>query len=445
LTANPTAAPATDAGTIDIALPLDIEFASINETRFNSALRDALNRLGIDAATDINNVTLREGSTVANVEFVHSEHVATVERAILDGTFYLIYNTETLVVLQPTAVTFSPSGSPAGLNPTQSPSQPPTAGVDLSSAASENNDAEFSAVIIAIAVLFLAIVLMVVLIQRRRNARGRGVGAPIDPSLGPMMQVNDRTGQIDLGQSLRVSSSTDGETGYNQQLQLGNAYEMNQTSETDEFSEMIRGLQAVASGATATGASVDGSPLRLGPGSFATGAQVSKATSYTHSIDVDAEITAHSRLQLAGLSKYSFLQETQNATQSKAASAAPRTTAGKPQASLFSTEHGLLSRDDRIDVLVAAAHPASHIEPAAEMPFTRSPRSAPTPVQQADFEEQAFSFTISTSHQQPVQFAHAADNPAALYDMPLTENPTYGQPLNDQPLYDQPLTGDSES
>ena len=34
---------------------------------------------------------------------------------------------------------------------------------------------------------------------------------------------------------------------------------------------------------------------------------------------------------------------------------------------------------------------------------TRSPRSAPTPVQQADFEEDAFSFTMSTSHQQPVQ------------------------------------------
>ena len=145
-TANPTAEPATQTPTeariVDIDLPFDVEFSTINESAFVSALRTSVSRLGIDVVADITSITLREGSTIANVEFTHSDHVATVERAILNGSFYLIYNEENLVVLRPTTTVTTPTAmtpavetssrtpeaaSSTTVPPTASPTTSPTA------------------------------------------------------------------------------------------------------------------------------------------------------------------------------------------------------------------------------------------------------------------------------------------------------------------------------
>jgi len=321
-------------------------------------------------------------------------------------------------------------------------------------AGSGSADAEFTAVALAIGVLLLFILITLILIRRKRSARKRGAGAPIEPSIETMIRVNNRTrpglysAEVDLGQHLGGSSSTDGETGYNQQLQLNNAYEMNQTSETDEFANVISGLHAIASGGKATGASLDAGTLRLATGYFQTPVQVPKpATSYTHSIDVDAEITAHSRLQLTGLSKFGFAHDMQNVVLSKApGSGAPRSIPGKPQASLFSTEGGLLS-GNRIDssthidlgqhLGVSSStdgepgysqqlqlNNAYEMNQTSETDEITKPAAAGAP-QYADFEEDAISFTIGTPQQQPVRFALAADNTSAqgaVYDQPLSKD-----------------------
>ena len=100
----PTAAP-TDAGITDIDLPLDVEFSTVDQPELIAAVEDAVDRLGINVRSQVRVITLREGSTIANVDFTHSEHVATVERAIEDGMFYVTYHNTTLSVLRPTTAT----------------------------------------------------------------------------------------------------------------------------------------------------------------------------------------------------------------------------------------------------------------------------------------------------------------------------------------------------
>ena len=81
----PTSAP-TDAGVTYIDLPLDVDFSTVDQPELIGAVENAVDRVGINVQLQVHAITLREGSTIANVNFTHSEHVSTVERAIEDRT-----------------------------------------------------------------------------------------------------------------------------------------------------------------------------------------------------------------------------------------------------------------------------------------------------------------------------------------------------------------------
>ena len=92
-------------------LPFGLEFATVDQSGLAVGVQDAVSRLGIDVASQLRTLVIREGSTIVNVNFTHGGSVTLLEAAIENGVFYVRYQNANLHVLW--APTEAPSSAPS--------------------------------------------------------------------------------------------------------------------------------------------------------------------------------------------------------------------------------------------------------------------------------------------------------------------------------------------
>ena len=164
-------------------LPFGLEFATVDQSGLAVGVQDAFSRLGIDVASQLRTLVIREGSTIVNVNFTHGGSVTLLEAAIENGVFYVRYQNANLHVLW--APTEAPSNAPS--YSTIAPRTTTAATVDGSKKKNDGDDDAFAtglavtAVGLAIGGLVLGLIILLAVwwyLKKKRSEQLKLVTSP---------------------------------------------------------------------------------------------------------------------------------------------------------------------------------------------------------------------------------------------------------------------------